>query len=100
MEVIIVWILFGIVTAVAAAHKGRNPAVWFVTGLLLGPFGLILVLVMRRANSSGPQSTVLMKHCPSCSDLVRADAIKCTFCGHVMPVPKPRRETITYPSKW
>ena len=40
------WLLFGVVTAVTAANKGRNWFGWFVLGVLLGPFGLILSLVV------------------------------------------------------
>ena len=38
---IIVWILFGVVTAVAASNRGRSGCNWFAIGFLLGPFGLI-----------------------------------------------------------
>lgn len=45
------WILaglgFGVVTALAASARGRNPAGWFFIGLFTGVFGLLAVLVME-----------------------------------------------------
>ena len=51
MGFVIVWILFGIVTAVAASNKGRSGWGWFFIGVLLGPFGLILALVILASES-------------------------------------------------
>lgn len=65
MGFVVIWILFGIVTAVAAANKGRNGWGWFFIGVLLGPFGLILALVISPANQTtgaSPRSLVLQPH--------------------------------------
>lgn len=43
---------FGIVTALAAGARGRNPFGWFAIGFLTGIFGLIAVLVMRNLNNT------------------------------------------------
>ncbi len=51
--------LCGIVTALAANARGRNPVVWFVLGCGGGIFGLIAVLVMEnlkgQPRDSGPR---------------------------------------------
>ena len=39
-------VLFGIISAVLAAPRGRSPVAWFVIGALLGIIGLILVVVL------------------------------------------------------
>ena len=44
---IVIMIGFAVVTAIAAAARGRNPVGWFFIGLLTGIFGLIAVLVME-----------------------------------------------------
>jgi hypothetical protein len=46
MAILITWILFGVVTAVVASNKGRDGCGWFLLGVLLGPFGFILSLVV------------------------------------------------------
>lgn len=45
-----IWIGFAVVTALAAAARGRNFFGWLVIGGLTGVFGLIAVLVMQNLN--------------------------------------------------
>lgn len=49
---IFIWLAFGVVTALAAAARGRNFFGWLVIGCLTGVFGLIAVLVMENLNKS------------------------------------------------
>jgi hypothetical protein len=47
MEILIVtWLICGVVTAIIAGSKNRNPVGWFFIGSLLGIFGLIMVCAM------------------------------------------------------
>ena len=43
----VIWIGFGVVTALAASARGRNPIAWFLIGCIGGVFALIAVLVME-----------------------------------------------------
>lgn len=43
MEFVFLWLLFGIFSAVLASQKNRSAFGWFFAGLLLGPFGLLVV---------------------------------------------------------
>lgn len=49
MFIVIAWILFGLVTAIAAHQKGRNVAGWFIFGFLIPPLALICILVASHA---------------------------------------------------
>lgn len=48
---IFIWLAFGLVTALAAGARGRNPILWGLIGCVGGVFALIAVLVME--NKSG-----------------------------------------------
>lgn len=80
MEFIVIWIAFGVLSAVVATGKGRDGCGWFLMGILLGPIGLISAFVAspneKRVIESGKR-----QRCPFCAELVRVEAIKCRFCG-------------------
>jgi hypothetical protein len=44
---IICLILFAIGCAISASNKNRNVVGWFIVGILLGPFGLIYILLLN-----------------------------------------------------
>ena len=46
MDIVTIWILCGVITAFVASYKRRSGCGWFVLGALLGPFGVILSLVV------------------------------------------------------
>lgn len=47
---------FAVVTAIAAAARGRNALAWFFIGALTGVFGLIAVLVMEPGQGASANS--------------------------------------------
>lgn len=84
---LVIWTLFGIASAIVAKRKGRNGCGWFLLGVLFGPFGLILALVVSSDNealSKAKLESGQMKKCPYCAELVQREAIKCRFCGSAL----------------
>ncbi len=76
MEFLLVWLLFAIATAAVGGRTNRA-GTGFLLGLLLGPFGLIIMLV-----SKGPR-----KECPFCREWVHPKAIVCPHCQRDLPAP-------------
>jgi predicted amidophosphoribosyltransferase len=75
MILIIPWFLFGIIAAAIGAKKGEG-CLSLILGLLLGPIGILIVLL-----SKGNRQT-----CPYCRELVHKDAAICRHCGKSLAV--------------
>ncbi len=75
MMFLIVGVMFGVMAALVAGEKGRNPLLWFLTGFLIGPFSLIVAVLRPRAVAGR------FAECPACLEIVRDQARVCRFCG-------------------
>jgi len=83
MEFLVIWLLFGVVCAILANNKGHSGCLWFGLGVLLGPIGLIIVLIIPKNESKVKKTAITsgrMKECPYCGELVAVGAIKCNHC--------------------
>ncbi len=66
---------FGVVAAVAARSRGRSAIGWFLAGMVIGPFALVVALL-----PAIPRRGVSLS-CPRCGEVVSAGAEVCRFCG-------------------
>ncbi|MFA4907839.1 MAG: hypothetical protein WC602_06205 [archaeon] len=65
----VLWLVFGIISAMVASNKGENGCLAAIIGFILGPIGLIIVIF-----TSG-------KRCPKCFSRIHTKAMKCPKCG-------------------
>jgi len=72
---ILVAITFAITASVIAYSKGRNSLGWFLAGLLIGPFALVVAALSPVAREGQ------FSRCVACGEIIRAEASVCRYCG-------------------
>jgi Na+/melibiose symporter-like transporter len=86
MEVLVLWLVCAVITAVIASAKGRSGFGWFLLGAILGIFGVILIACMPSLNRAPLVVTAApddrpTKNCPDCGETILLVANVCKHCG-------------------
>ncbi|CCQ09294.1 hypothetical protein PALB_1310 [Pseudoalteromonas luteoviolacea B = ATCC 29581] len=81
---IFLWAICGVVAAIIASGKGLGAGLWFVIGLLLGPFGVLCSLFVSKNNEKLQNQALAvgeLKKCQFCAELIKGEANICRFCN-------------------
>lgn len=76
LGLVIFWAIMGIAVSLVANSKGRDPAIWFIYGVLIWPIALVHILVSVPGDR---------KPCPFCAELVKIQAKVCPHCRNDLP---------------
>lgn len=82
---LLVWsVVFAAITTIVANTKGLSLGKWAAIGFILGPIGVIWVLVTAKdasALEAQSLSTGKFKKCPLCAEVIKKEATVCKHCG-------------------
>jgi MFS family permease len=76
---LLVWVLVAVAAGWLAEEKGRSAVIWFLVGLVSGPFAVLLVGFAPRGASGD------YRRCRDCRESIRREAVVCPFCRATMP---------------
>lgn len=89
MRILLIGILIGLIPAVIAQRKGRSFIGWWIYGTLIFIIALPHALLIKSGQAAIEERQLakgIMKKCPYCAELIKAEATICRYCGKEVPI--------------
>ena len=82
MEILLLWIVMGVVVAIIASSKGKSGFSWFIYGVIIWPVALVHILVTSATPESIEEKAAAEGRtpCPHCAELISRKAKICPHC--------------------
>lgn len=83
MELIIWWIIFGVIVGLIAQHKGRSFGLWWFYGAMIFIIALPHALIMSPTNEAieERERKAGRSRCPNCQEFIMQNAKICRYCN-------------------